>query len=182
MRFSHVGLIVYTYISTCISHSSKTQLPLRTKYDNYCIIIVFDMLTRADLLMQLFVLFTEMARGFIRFIIRPLRWEFLHHLSSMGWYGWLVRKALTSHQGDPGSIPGRGHMWVELCVGSLLYHKGFPDHPVFLYREKKYQTLSIFGCAPWSWVDVAGSQRRPCIPASRTHCSRVLHNSALNCE
>ena len=29
---------------------------------------------------------------------------------SFGWHGWLVRKALTSHQGDPGSIPGGGHM------------------------------------------------------------------------
>ena len=31
ISFSHVGLFVYTY---------KKQLPLRTKYDNYCIIIV----------------------------------------------------------------------------------------------------------------------------------------------
>ena len=44
----------------------------------------------------------------------------------------IKRKALASHQGDPGSIPGQGHMWVELCVGSLLCHEGFPDHPVFL--------------------------------------------------
>ena len=59
-----------------------------------------------------------------------------------GWHGWLVRKALASHQGDPGSIPVRGHMWVELCVGSLLCHEGFPDYPVFLPQEKN-QTLSI---------------------------------------
>ena len=66
----------------------------------------------------------------------------------IGWHGWLVRKALASHQGDPGSIPGQGHMWVELCVGSLLCHKGFPDHPVFLPREKS-NTFDL-GCAPWS--------------------------------
>ena len=29
---------------------------------------------------------------------------------SCGWHGWRVRKALASHQRDPGSIPGRGHM------------------------------------------------------------------------
>ena len=26
-----------------------------------------------------------------------------------GWHGWLVPKALVSHQGDPGAIPGQGH-------------------------------------------------------------------------
>ena len=56
------------------------------------------------------------------------------------WHSWLVCVALASHQGDPGSIPG-------LWVGSLLCHEGFPDHPVFLPREKS-NTFDL-GCAPW---------------------------------
>ena len=48
------------------------------------------------------------------------------------WHGWLVRKALASHQCDPGSNPAKAIMWVELCVGSLLCHEGFsPGPPVF---------------------------------------------------
>ena len=30
--------------------------------------------------------------------------------SVRAWYGWLVRKVLASYQGDPGVIPGQGHM------------------------------------------------------------------------
>ena len=28
---------------------------------------------------------------------------------NLTWHGWLVQKALASHQGDPGSILGHGH-------------------------------------------------------------------------
>ena len=34
----------------------------------------------------------------------------LHWFYVFRWHGWLVHKALASHKGDPGSIPGQGHM------------------------------------------------------------------------
>ena len=61
--------------------------------------------------------------------IKGMMHSFLNTIS--GWHGWLASKALASHQGDPGLIPGQGRLWVELCVGSRLCHKGFPDHLVF---------------------------------------------------
>ena len=44
------------------------------------------------------------------------------------------RKALTSHLGDPGSIPGQGHILCELSCALVLCcaTRVFPDHPVFL--------------------------------------------------
>ena len=63
-----------------------------------------------------------------------------------GWHGWLVRKAVASHQGDPGSIPGRAI--VELCVGSLLCHKVFQTIR-FSSLRKNSNTFDL-GCALWS--------------------------------
>ena len=62
--------------------------------------------------------------------IKGMMHSFLNTIS--GWHGWLASKALASHHGDPGAIPGQDRLWVELCVGSRLCHKGFPDHLFFL--------------------------------------------------
>ena len=36
-----------------------------------------------------------------------------------------VERALASHQCGLGSIPARGHLWVEFVVGSRLAHRVF---------------------------------------------------------
>ena len=57
------------------------------------------------------------------------------------WHGWLVRKALASHQGDPVRFPVGAIMLVELCVG-IAVPRGFSRLSGFPPSGKN-QTLLI---------------------------------------
>ena len=71
-----------------------------------------------------------------------------HKITMDGMVG-LCRKRWPLTKVIPVRFPARAIMvWVELCVGSVLCHKGFPDHPVFNPWEKS-NTFDL-GCAPWS--------------------------------
>ena len=52
------------------------------------------------------------------------------------WQGWLVRKALAPHQGDPGSILGQGHLCelscaLVLCCAQWFSRPKVPLHVCF---------------------------------------------------
>ena len=92
----------------------------------------------------------------------------------VGWHGWLGGKAFASHQGDPGSIPGQGHI-CELSCALVLCCATRVFQTIQFSSLGKNRTLPIL--AVLRGHDVAGSQRRPCMPASQTLIIKPMKRS-----